>query len=234
MAKIWRFLLDLAGILPWVVPLVIGFLAWWQQVPWYLIALSIVAAVVLIIVGINQVDTWRERHRKKISKLSDKEVKELILKWIVKPYFKLQPVEGDPFLFGFNIDHLNIRSTMVFRMRNDPYYIHIGSRVVPPKEVSDILSRMNVNGWVDLQENISLELLRYGIKFTGVDEIPIKEIQVTESIPLDDWLTEHHFIERIMYVMRAGTLAGGYFFHYAKLILKQQDKIDAEKEDNQA
>ncbi len=188
--------------------------------------------------GMNQVDNWREQHKKKISKLSDKELKELVLKWLVKPYFKLQPVDGEPFKFAFNVDHLNIRQTMVFRLHKDPYYIHIASRVVPPKEVSDILSKMTQDGWVDLQETISMELLRYGIKFNGVDDIPIKEIQVMESIPLADWLTEHHLIERILYVMRAGQLAGGYFFFYAKSILKEQQakeiKSDGEKKDNQA
>ena len=232
-AAFWQILVTL------VVTVITSILALLASLPLWQLWIVILLTLAIVFLLVNQIAIWRERHKKKLSQLSDKEVKELISKWLLKPYFKLQPVEGDPFLFSFNVDHLNIRQTMVFRLRDDPYYIHIASRVAPPKEVSDILSQMPQDGWVDLQETISLELLRYGIKFNGVDDIPIKEIQVMESIPLADWLTEHHLIERILYVMRAGQLGGGYFFFYAKSVLKQQEakaketKSDAETKNSQ-
>ncbi len=210
MGKVWRFLLDLAGILSLVVPLVVGFLAWLQQIPWYLIALSIIATAVLIIVGINQFETWRERHKKRFSQFTDTEIEESVYKWIDIPEFPHEriAVKKDEAFFGFRIIDQAERHVYILRMREQPHFLLFEGEVpiLPPPEIRE---KLGESGIKILANEIGLELLRLGY---GHEFVPISSgfcVRIVNSVFIDDSLNETTFRHQGAQMSRAIALVIG-------------------------
>ena len=200
----------MVGILPWLVPIVVGILAWLQQIPWYLIASSIVITAVFIIIGINQVDTWKERHKKRISKFSDKEIEDTVRGWVDIPGFTFKRLDVDEkvayFLFMVR-DNMD-RQVHITRVKENPYYILLGAdmSIAPTPDMQKILT---VTELTKLKGKLIMEMLRLGC---GYDYKPMESgfnMRVYNTIRIDDSLTATAFKEAGAYVTRAFTLMMG-------------------------
>jgi hypothetical protein len=208
MRKLWRVLVDLVGILPWVVPIVVGFLAWLQQIPWYLIVLSVSATVVLVILGINQCETWKERHKKRFSQLSAEEIEDTIYRWVGIPFFKVQKQDIDKKLLFFQIVVTDPagRRVSISRQVEKPSQLELRSSVETLLEVEKMLfANLEKLEQEQIIFRLKMEMARYGIGHEDIN-LPPDKIVLVEIVSLDDLVGGVYFRERITFVLRAATL----------------------------
>lgn len=187
MGKVWRFLLDLGGLLPWAVPIVIGVLAWLQQMPWYLIALSVIAAVGLVFFGINQFETWKERHKKGFSTQSNENIESILRKWLDKRQYSSQHKTIENNLFYFVVTDKQNRPINIMRPEDNPAVIRL-LLALDEKELEAIpVKQQNV-----LRFRTGVEMARFGLLFHAE-----KPMYVYLDLPCDDLLTEHIFLNAV-------------------------------------
>lgn len=200
---------NIINILQWLLPsagtIVVIVLALIQHVPWYLIFVSVIAVICLILFGINQIETWKERHKKRLSQYADKEIEDIIREWVDIPNFSFQRQQFESTLyFKFMITDNFGRIVNIIRNRNNPNMIHIMSGAILTLNKGQ---SMNQSGWEELAGRLSIEMARLGIQFS-FDGVPnrFEGIRLTDSIIIDDSLAGFYFRQRIMFVIRAVVL----------------------------
>jgi hypothetical protein len=150
---------------------------------------------------INQIGIWRKRHRKKLSKLSDKELEETIYKWLAIPGFAItRQSTKEPEIFhlslslpknGINVDIVKSKlySDMVFVMSRIIY----SERHLSQQELNRVRSK------------IDIEMARLGVEFIPPPETVSQQAQiiVQVAIPITDELTAFEFRQTTTLIARA-------------------------------
>lgn len=94
----------IAGVFVLGIPAMIGWLAWLQDAPWFLIALAILGSVGLILFIRNQHVIYRKQRKRNIANLSDKEIERTVREWIDIPDHTIERMApGTEILFNFLI-----------------------------------------------------------------------------------------------------------------------------------
>ena len=168
--------------------------------------LTIIFSVCVGLLMVNQVATWRERTKKGISKLSDRELREVIRRWIDKPFFKVQTNEKDGALFSFTVENPYKRAVEIMRHEKIPSVIQLGVNLVITEEQESIISKLPEPKKSDAVSDLIMELARIGISWSGVKH-PLKEFVIEDTIPIDDGLTEFYLLEHIWFMDRAIVIA---------------------------
>jgi hypothetical protein len=162
----------------------IGLLAWIQKMPWFLIPLSILAAIGCVLFIVNQ---WRQRKEKgNISKLSDKKIELLIRDWLDLPGFSVERVPAKlPIKFNFLFIDKHKRSINIVRDTVLPEIIQLLARFV----ISSNDAPLNESVVNKIAGNIKLEIARLGVEY-GFDGTPNPHNSVHFLVPviLDDSL----------------------------------------------
>lgn len=179
-------------------------------------AWEIFGAIIVAIGGtlliVNQVEISFQRHKKKISRYSDKEVEATIREWVDLPSLLVQRKETpDDLLFLFVVTHsgyiLNI-----LRAKKEPSTISIVANAVLPLEGLTRQDRNTVAG------RIAVEMARLGIQFwmtyAKINNKEVGQTEVQEIVTLDDSLTPFYFRQRVMFVLRALVLIQQAFGAY--------------------
>ncbi len=203
-------IINLIALIPLVVGAVVVFLAWVQQIPWYLIALSAIAAIAIVFFIINQIHTWRERHKKGLSKYSDKEIESTIREWIDIPMFTIKRTDVDESktYFTFTVIDTEDRQFHIARNRKSPHYIGIFTAMSldSKPEMSVELTEEDIK---KLVAKLSLEMLRLGCSY----EFDFKEkgfiLTLHNSVLIEDSLTDVAFRNECGFLARAWSLAMG-------------------------
>ena len=191
---------DIFG-LPGLGAVAVAVLALIQQTPWYLIVLSAFAAVALILFGINQYETLKERHKKKLTQLSDKELESLVWEWLKISAWKVNPEPlEDKTIFAYHVQFQNIPIDIV-RESHQPDIISLISVFTMPSEKEGLSEAERNRLWGQLR----IEFARLGIQWDYV-KTP-DTVRLIESIILEDSITSYYFRSRIMFVIRANILA---------------------------
>jgi hypothetical protein len=197
------------AVIAWIVTH-LAKLALWQI--WLTIIISICGGLFIV----NQIAIWRERTKKKISKLSDEELREIIRRWIDKPFLKVQTNEKDGVLFSFTIENPYKRKVEIVRYKKNPFVIYLGVRIVISDEHLSIMSELPEPKRSDAISGLIMELARIGIAWSGV-KYPLKEFEIEDSIPIDDGLTEFYLLQHILFMDRVIIIA----VEYIKMITRQ-------------
>lgn len=178
--------------------------------------LTIIFSVCVGLLIVNQIAIWRERTEKKISKLSDEELRGVIRRWIDKPYFKVQTNEKDGVLFSFTIENPCQRRVEIVRYKKEPFVICLGVNIVIADGQVSIMSELPEPKRSDVVSGLIMELARIGIAWSGVKH-PLKEFVIEDSILIDDGLTEFYLLQHIGFMDRAIVLV----IEYIKMITRQ-------------
>jgi hypothetical protein len=191
-----------SSILWWGIPAMIGLLAWIQKMPWFLIPLSILAAIGCVLFIVNQ---WRQRKEKgNISKLSDKKIELLIRDWLDLPGFSVERVPAKlPIKFNFLFIDKHKRSINIVRDTVLPEIIQLLARFV----ISSNDAPLNESVVNKIAGNIKLEIARLGVEY-GFDGTPNPHNSVHFLVPviLDDSLNKFYFRQKIFLLLRAMVL----------------------------
>jgi hypothetical protein len=171
-----------------------------KELPLYQLLLLLLAAIGLILLVINQYATWKERRKKKLTKLSDKELEARIREWINIPAWSVQlqpPI--DDVSFAYKINHQN-SFVYVHRHVAEPSVIGLSSKLV----MHSTKTELSKYEWERLEGQLSIEMARLGIEWDFVGS-PNKwdTIELIEPVILDDSLTSFYFRSRVMFVVRA-------------------------------
>lgn len=228
--KLLRIIEFVANLLPWGVPLVIGWLAWLQNIPWYIIALSIIIAFGVILWIKNQFDVFRERRKKGLANRSDQEIRETIRDWLDVPYLSVEPKDYPDKFFQFDVTGMHGIPVTVERLRTDPYLFNLGVKVTWEEKNKVKLKNLREPMRSNLINKLKIEMLRLGIQFVMSGQ-PFDEILLLEQIPLDNSLTRFYFLQRIFFVVRAASLVKELTELGAREILSSELTLD--KEDSQ-
>jgi hypothetical protein len=179
-----------------------GYLVWLEDLPLFLIPLSILFAAGLILFGLNQLKLWKKGRG--ISKYSDKKIEKIIREWIDIPNVTIErkPPEAQ-IHFYYVLTYKNILKVNIVRDTQNPAIIQLAARV------QTSLKDVPLKG-ADLRKNtgrIGIEMARLGIdyQFDGSPN-PLDFILLVDPLILDDSLTEFHFRQRVLFVLRAMVL----------------------------
>ena len=216
-------ILDLIQSVGMVGAAVVAIVAWLQNVPWYLALLGLLAAVVLILFGINQYEIHKERHKKKLTQLSNKELEVLIWEWLKISAWKVSPQPlQDATLFAYQVQFQNVLIDIV-RESHQPDIISLISVFIMPSEKEGLsgAERNRLGG------QLNIEFARLGIQWDYV-ETP-DTVRLIESIILEDSITPYYFRSRIMFVVRANILA----FELWKEALRSLKQLTPDKKGSQ-
>jgi len=177
----------------------ISYLAWLQNMPWFLIPLSVMLAVGLFLFAINQ---WKQiGKKKKISKLSDKEIEKMIREWVDIPGYVIERIVPETrVIFNFVIKDRSERNVNIIRNTNIPAIIILAGRL----KIPTLNRSLDEAKWRKLAGKISIEMARLGIEYVfDGDPNRYEFISLIDPVFLDDSLTDFFFRQRILFVIRA-------------------------------
>ena len=171
------------------------------KLPIWGIWLAILFSVTCVFVIWDRIDTWRLRHKKGITKFSDRELGDTIREWLDIPSLSFKRLVAESELsFKFLITDNGQRSVNIFRSKKNPSMIQIGAQIpLTPSNQS-----MNQERWEYLARKLSVEMARLGIEFMFNGEPnQLERIRLLELVIIDDSLTGFYFRQRLFFVIRA-------------------------------
>jgi len=174
----------------------------------FVAGLATFAAIIFIWI---QLGIWRERTKKKISKLSDEELGETIHKWISKPIYKYKiqsNVRGDAF-FSFTIENPYKRGVEIIRLKDEPSVIRLGVNIVSTDELVSKISALSELKQAEIASGLIIELSRLGVSWSKVKP-PLKEFVIEDAIVISDELTEFYLLQHIRFMDRVVIIANEY------------------------
>jgi len=229
MEWIKRLLSDyLAGLLLVITPAIIGFLAWFQSQPLYIIGLAIIIAFAFTFLGVNQFHVLRERRKKGIASLNDQEIEETIRNWLDDPLFKFQRKVDPDYLFQFVVTDEPGRPVTISRTKLKPTHLELATAITLSNEHRGKYETLSLGEKQKIMHDLRIEMARYGIAYKGIDT-KLERVDLGDIVLLDNSLTEFYFRQRVYFVIRA-------FVLYSEIIGQQlmlPGKRDSNKEDSQ-
>ena len=178
---------NVIGILPIVGAVVVGVLAWLQHISWYLIAFYGITIAVIVFFGIERIDVWKERHKKKLTQLSDKEIADTLRKWFDKRHYSSSSRIDDKALFLIVATDTQNRNLNVFKPKENPSVIAI--RLAIKEEQIALIPQPHQNM---ARFNITIEMARLGLLCHGAPPM-----YIDQELQCDDFLTESSFWKAI-------------------------------------
>jgi hypothetical protein len=146
---------------------------------------------------------------KGFTKLSDKEIEDTIHKWIDNPsapFFMIKRLDAEPdTFFGFVVFDPQNRPVTITRHKEQPYQIALHTGIILGEEQKHKFEAFPEPQRADILRNLRVEMTRLGISNEGICN-PFERILLKEAVPLEDSLTEFHFVQRIFFVRRAYAL----------------------------
>lgn len=206
-------ILNIVQIMPIIGGVVVTVVAWLQGIAWYLIvAFGVILGMLVIpttLLTINQLATWKERHKKKLTQLSDKEIEDTIRNWLVNDpgyKFQMKDVNDSVFhndrLFHFEVEDDWGRVISIARPRAKPTRLDLASAVTLGTEHKKKYEALGPKFKRDILHNLRAEMARFGVMFRGMDTT-LERIDISDSVSLDDTLTEFYLKQRILFMIRA-------------------------------
>ena len=171
--------------------------------------LTVIFSVGVGLLIVNQIAIWRERTKKKIGELSNEELRGTIRRWIDKPYFKVQKNEKDGLLFSFTIENQHKRQVEVFRAKEEPFTLRLGTKIVVADEHASVICELPEGERIIALSGLVMELARAGIAWSGVKH-PLKEFVIEDSMPIGDGLTEFYLLQHIWLMDSTTVIALAY------------------------
>jgi hypothetical protein len=168
-------------------------LVWFQQLELYQKLLLVLGAIALVLFVINQYSLWKERHKKGLSKLSDKEIEDTIRKWLFDPMFKLQPMINSKCFFEFEIEDREGKFVTISRTKENPTNILLSSSIILNEDQRNKHSKLTLDAQKNFAHLLRIEMARYGIGYSGIDT-ELKRISLENIILLDDSLNEFQLL----------------------------------------
>jgi len=174
-----------------------------HKLPPPIIFVAGIATLAAILVIWNQIALWRERTRRRLTKLSDKELENTIREWVDIPdlTFKRSDMPNAYFMFTLT-DKFN-QQIHVMRHKEEPQYITIWTDIdISSHPTPDI--QLSEEDLEKIGVNINLEMARLGIYFattgTGTKSI---HVRLYNPVFLGDSLTSFDFKRECLFVIRA-------------------------------
>ena len=171
-------------------------LAWLKRLPTYQLLLIILFAVVIVFWSINQIDIFRERHKKGFSKQSDENIESALRKWLDKRQYSSQHKTDEKNLFCFVVTDQQKRPINIMRTKENPSVIRL-LLALNEKELEDIPTKAQGV----LRFRIGVEMARFGLLCQT-----IKPMYVHLDLPCDDLLTENIFLNAVDRIRQAHVL----------------------------
>lgn len=179
---------------------VIGLLTWLitflEKVPGWLIWLGVLFAIGCVFWILNQIWTWRERHKKGFSTQTSEIIEATLRKWLDKRHYASQHQTDNVNLFGFVATDEQNRPINILRPKDNPDLIRLilaidekGLEVIPPDQQSF------------LRFGIGVEMARFGLLCN-----PNPPMYIHLDLPCDDFLTENTFLNAIDKIRQAHIL----------------------------
>jgi hypothetical protein len=147
----------------------------------------------------NQINAFRERHKKGFSKLTNAEMEDTLRKWVDKRQYSQQKIEDKESLFYFVATDEQKRHINIKRPGATSNVIQL-VLAFDEKRISEIPEP----GQQNLRFSIGVEMARFGLLYSE------KPIGVHLDLPIDDLITEHAFLNAIDKVRQAHVLMGAY------------------------
>ena len=185
-----------------------------QNVPWYLIALSVVAIVVLILFGINQYESIKDKKKYILSKHKDKKIEDTIYNWIDRTIYTVekQP-ETDHFYFGLDITDPAKKPVSIFREKVRPDQITLASSVTLSDRHKIKFQSLPRSRQENIIHQLRIEMVRFGISFEGLD-FPFEKVTLSDVISLNRPLDGFHLMQRAMFMRRGLALIMELMWQY--------------------
>ena len=179
----------------------VAMLAWLQHMPWFLLVLGALTAPVIILLGINQYAIFRERHKKGVTKLSDKELEDTVREWVNISAWSVQWQEStSDTIFQYQIKHNDDVPIHIEMQTKDRSVILLATDV----KMASQKTVLSASEWERLAGQLSIDMARLGIQFGFVGPTnPWDTIRLIEPVMLDDSITGFYFRSRVMFVVRA-------------------------------
>ena len=203
-------------------------LAWLQSLPWYVIALSAIGSFGLSLFAINQFAVFQERRSRGFATQSNEKIEETIRNWLDDPVFKFQRKVDPNCLFRFIITDEPGRPITISRSNLKPMQLELATAITLSSEQREKYETLSLGEKQKIMHDVRIEMARYGISYTGIDT-KLERITLSDTVLLDNSLTEFYLRQRIFFVIRA-------FVLYAEIIGQQLmllGKRDSNKEDFQ-
>lgn len=180
-----------------------GVLAWVKKMPWFLVPISVVFMTGSVLWTINQWKQWRKGRN--VSKYSDKKIEKIIREWINIPGVSMERKLPDAQIhFKYLMTDTNGLTVNITRDKKNPAIIQLVARVKTVLE--DIPLKKAEQKRTAGRIGIEMARLGIGYKFDGSPD-PLDSVLLFDLVIIDDSLTELHFRQRILFVIRAMVLA---------------------------
>lgn len=182
-----------------VPPIVVAYLGYLQSIPWYLMALAIMAAPGIVIWSYLQVKTYYRLRTQTVERSG-----QIIRKWVEHT---LLSVANSPIPEAFYRYMLSKGpySVSVSRLKDDPEFVHIGISKNIPEAIYKTLDSVTGAKESTLIKDLRIEFARLGIQCSGLKH-PLRTISFSDSIVFDQHLTRPAFVEKVLFMFRAQVL----------------------------
>jgi len=218
----------IANILVVVGGIVVIILAWLASLPTYQLILLIIGTIGLVLWVINQIAIWRERTKKKISQLSDKEIEMTIRDWLDDPIFKFKRSVDPNYLFQYVVKDESERPITISRPKLKPTQLELATAITLSANYRGIYETLSLNEKQNIMHNLRIEMARFGIAYLGIDT-KLERGVLVDVLLLDDSLTESHLRHHVFFVIRAFSLYSEIIGRDLMLLGKQnRDKGDSQ------
>ena len=179
--------------------------------------------------GLNKLRIFRTGKGKRVTELNDKEFEKTIRDWLDDPLFKFQRKDDPKYLFMFVVTDEQGRPITISRKISKPAQLHLATAITLGKEHIKTYETLSYYEKEKILYNLRIEMARYGIGYSGI-EMELKRVVLTDTVLLDDSLTEFYLKQRIFYVT-------GAFILYGQRISQQlmsSGEQEMHKEDSQS
>lgn len=197
---------------------------------WHLLLLVLIVSGIVLWL-INQIHIIRERHKKGLTKLSDKKLEETIQDWLDIPNLARTRKTNEETLFQFDVQAPSGIPVTIKRRKVDPFFFHFGVVITWNNENKVKINALKEPFLSTLLSDIKIEMARLGIQHSGIIH-PLNEILLIDSTPIDDSLTRYDFLQHIFFVIRASSLVAALIER--TLISSKVSALTVDKEGSQS
>lgn len=159
---------------------VVGYLAWRQDVPWYLLAVGVIFAAAGSLFLVNQSREWWATRRIR----DDIWLSETISRWLLDAGFTLTKVSDEKRTLNFRVEDSRKRAFGIFRLRTKKDDVRLQFGLELTDEQQTAIGKLEDAEKQRFIEDIHLEMARLGVMYQDVI-LPSKQIFVETWLPLD-------------------------------------------------
>ncbi len=174
----------------------VSILAWFQSLPWYVIALSGIAAFGVTFFSINQLAVFRERRSMGFVTRDNKRIEATLRKWLDNLRYKIQTDPQPHMLFQFKAEDDAGRVMIVARPKGElnEFIIVGGSWKIPP-DYHPKFDGMPDDIREGMLEELKIEMLRLKVSYGGLTH-PLRQVGVEVRVPCDETCTQSLFLQQ--------------------------------------